>query len=205
MPAHLLANSVYALLLLHPTPRRAFAAGVVGALALSLHNPVPHMLFAAPWLIWIATRRDNVRLLMALCAGYLPFCVLLGIGWFEFSTHLLQEGLVRSTASAAASDRLQHMLSIFSLPTSTILLARLIGLAKLWIWAVPGLLILAIAGAVRWRRNALCMLLTTSALLTVFGYLFCSSRSGSRLGLPIFSLCLDGIAHPCYGVNVPPD
>jgi hypothetical protein len=186
MPAHLLANSLYALLLLHPTPRRACAAGVVGSLALSLHNPVPHMLFAAPWLVWIATRRDNVRLLTALCAGYLPLCVLLGVGWFEFSTHLLQEGLVRSTASATASNRLQHMLSIFSLPTPTVLLARLIGLAKLWIWAVPGLLILAGVGAVRWRRNTLCMLLTTSALLTVLGYFFVPVDQGHGWGYRYF-------------------
>ena len=52
MPAHLLANSVFALLLVRPTPRRAAAAGVVGSLALVLHNPVPHMLFAAPWFVW---------------------------------------------------------------------------------------------------------------------------------------------------------
>ena len=61
MPAHLLANSLYALLLIQPTPRRAFAAGVVGAIALSLHNPVPHVLFAAPWLMSIAARPDRVR------------------------------------------------------------------------------------------------------------------------------------------------
>ena len=92
MPAHLLANSLYALLLVRPTPAKAFAAGIVGSIALSLHNPVPHMLFAVPWLIWIATRQGGVRLLAALCAGYLPLCLLLGVGWFEFSTHLQLKG-----------------------------------------------------------------------------------------------------------------
>jgi hypothetical protein len=186
MPAHLLANSLYALLLIQPTPRRAFAAGVVGAIALSLHNPVPHMLFAAPWLMSIAARPDRVRLLTALCAGYLPLCIFLGIGWFEFSTHLLQEGLVNPTAGVTASDRLQKMLSVFSLPNSTILLARLIGLAKLWIWAVPGLLILAGAGAIRWRRNAMFRLLMASALLTVLGYFFVPVDQGHGWGYRYF-------------------
>ena len=186
MPAHLLANSLYALLLVEPTPRRALAAGLVGSLALSLHNPVPHMLFAAPWLIWIATRPNSFRLTAALIAGYLPLCVLLGMGWFEFSTHLLQEGLGASTSPVTAWQRFQGMLSIFSAPKSFLLLARLIGLAKLWVWAVPGLLILAGAGAIRWRRNTMCRLLTASALLTIFGYVFVPVDQGHGWGYRYF-------------------
>ncbi len=71
MPAHLLANSLYALLLVRPTPLRAIGAGVVGSIALSLHNPVPHTLFAIPWLIWIVTRPGGVRLVGLMCLGYL--------------------------------------------------------------------------------------------------------------------------------------
>lgn len=93
MPAHLLANSAFALLLFRPTPRRAAAAGVVGSLALALHNPVPHMLFAHPGWSGSATRQGGMRLLAALIAGYLPLCAQLGLGWFQFSGHLLREGL----------------------------------------------------------------------------------------------------------------
>ncbi|MGG2305238.1 hypothetical protein ACE4Z6_27835, partial [Salmonella enterica] len=56
MPAHLFANALYALLLIDPTPRRAFAAGLLGSIALTLHNPVPHLLFALPWIGWLALR-----------------------------------------------------------------------------------------------------------------------------------------------------
>jgi len=108
MPAHLLANSVFALLLVRPTPLRAAAAGVVGSLALALHNPVPHMLFAAPWLVWVATRQRGMRLL-ALIAGYLPLCALLGLGWFLFSGHLLREGLVSATAPIAATEIVRQL------------------------------------------------------------------------------------------------
>jgi hypothetical protein len=186
MPAHLLANSVFALLLVRPTPLRAAAAGVVGSFALALHNPVPHMLFAAPWLVWVATRQGGARQLAALIAGYLPLCALLGLGWFLFSGHLMREGLATVTAPGAPADRLQGMIATFSLPNATVLLARLIGIAKTWVWAVPGLIILAAAGAVRWRRDALCRLFTASALLTIFGYFFVPVDQGHGWGYRYF-------------------
>ena len=186
MPAHLLANSLFALLLVRPTPLRAAAAGVVGSLALTLHNPVPHMLFAAPWLVWVATRRRGMRLFASLIAGYLPLCVLLGLGWFLFSGHLLREGLVSAAGPAAPLHRLQHMLETFSLPDATVVLARLIGIAKTWVWAVPGLMILAAAGAVRWRQDALCRLFTASALLTLLGYFLVPVDQGHGWGYRYF-------------------
>jgi hypothetical protein len=185
MPAHLLANSVFALLLVRPTPQRAAAAGVVGSLALTLHNPVPHMLFAAPWLLWVA-RRDGMRLFAPLIAGYLPLCVLLGLGWFLFSGQLLREGLVSAAGSAASLHRLQHMLATFSPPDATIVLARIIGIAKTWVWAVPGLVILAAVGAVRWRHDVLCRLFTASALLTLFGYFLVPVDQGHGWGYRYF-------------------
>jgi hypothetical protein len=186
MPAHLLANSVFALLLVRPTPLRAAAAGVVGSLALTLHNPVPHMLFAAPWLVWVVTRRGGMALFASLIAGYLPLCVLLGLGWFLFSGHLLREGLVSVAGPAAPLHRLQHMLETFSLPDATVALARLIGIAKTWVWAVPGLMILGAAGAVRWRHNPLCRLFTASALLTLFGYFLVPVDQGHGWGYRYF-------------------
>jgi hypothetical protein len=186
MPAHMLANSVFALLLVHPTPLRATAAGVVGSLALVLHNPVPHMLFAAPWMVWIATRPRGMRLLAALVVGYLPLCAVLGLGWFLFSGHLLSEGLRSVAAPIVATDRLQRMIEIFSLPSSTVVLARAIGIAKVWMWAVPGLLVLAAAGAIRGRQDVLCRLLSASALLTVIGYFFVPVDQGHGWGYRYF-------------------
>jgi hypothetical protein len=149
MPAHLLANCVFALLLLRPSVLRAVAAGIVGSVALTLHNPVPHILFAAPWLVWVATRPRGACLLASLVVGYLPLTALLGAGWFIFSGNLLHDGLPRLMDPGAPWLRLQHMLRIFSLPDGTIVLARFIGVAKVWVWAVPGLMVLAAVGAVR--------------------------------------------------------
>jgi hypothetical protein len=186
MPAHLLANSVYALLLLRPTPLKACAAGFVGAIALCLHNPVPHLLFAAPWVIWVASREGGLRLLASLCAGYLPLCGLLGIGWFEFTNHLRGAGLAAPPADLDAASRFKAMMAVFNLPTTTVLLARAIGLAKIWIWAVPGLLILACFGAVRERRNPICLLLAASALTTFVGYIFFPPDQGHGWGYRYF-------------------
>jgi hypothetical protein len=186
MPAHLLTNSVFALLLVRPTPLRAAAAGVVGSLALALHNPVPHILFAAPWLVWIATRQGGMRLLAALIAGYMPLSALLGMGWFLFSGHLLREGMVSAVAPIAVTDRVQRMIEIFSLPDERVVLARFIGLAKTWLWAVPGLMILAATGAVRWRHSPLCRLLAASALLTLLGYFLVPVDQGHGWGYRYF-------------------
>ena len=186
MPAHLLTNSVFALLLVHPTPARAAAAGAVGSLALVLHNPVPHILFAVPWLVFIATRRGSLRLIAALISGYVPLCVLLGLGWFLFSGHLLREGLLSATASLAPSVRLRSMIEVFSLPDARVVLARVIGIAKVCVWGVPVLTILAAAGAIRWRGNVLCRLLGASALLTLFGYFLVPADQGHGWGYRYF-------------------
>ncbi len=186
MPAHLLANCLYALLLIRPTASRAFLAGIVGAIALSLHNPVPHLLFAIPWVVWIATREHRVKLLACLCAGYLPLGAFLGVGWFELTNHLRAAGSMAPAANFDAVSRLKVLLAVFQPPTPTVLLARAIGVAKVWIWAVPGLLVLACYGAFRERRNTFCLLFSASALLTLIGYVFVPPDQGHGWGYRYF-------------------
>jgi hypothetical protein len=74
MTAHLLCNGLFVLMLLRPTVPRAVAAGLIGGLALNLHNPVPHMLFAAPWLAgWSCGRTDGALFRLspsATCRGW---------------------------------------------------------------------------------------------------------------------------------------
>jgi hypothetical protein len=184
MPAHLLANTLFALLLLEPTSRRAVVAGVIGSVALTLHNPVPHILFAIPWLIWIARREGGLRLLGWLALGYLPLCVILGLGWRWFTSHLTHDGV--AAASTASAENLNLIAAAFSLPSPGLLLARLIGFAKVWLWAVPGLMLLAGSGARRTRDLAGCRLLLYSAVLTFFGYLFVPFDQGHGWGFRYF-------------------
>jgi hypothetical protein len=185
MSAHLLANTTYALLLIQPTPRRAFAAGLVGSVALTLHNPVPHMLFAVPWLFWVARSRTGAVTLAALLAGYLPLVLLLGFGWFEFASQLTHQDTL-TTGTEAAADSLVQMGAAFDVPSMTVLLARAIGVAKTWVWAVPGLLWLACVGGWQWRRNPLCRLLIASATITLLGYIIVPFDQGHGWGYRYF-------------------
>jgi hypothetical protein len=186
MPAHLLANAVYALLLLEPTPRRALLAGIVGSLALTLHNPVPHLLFAIPWLFWVATRPRGMRLLGCLLIGYAPLSALLGLGWFWFSSGLSHASAASGGGFGAQADSLQQIANIFSLPSATLVLARTIGIAKIWLWAVPGLLILAGVGAWKWRGSSACRALAASAVLTLIGYYLVPVDQGHGWGYRYF-------------------
>lgn len=181
MPAHLLANAVYALLLLEPTNRRAWLAGLVGSIALTLHNPVPHMLFALPWIAWLAWRPDRLRLLGCLLAGYAPLCLVLGFGWYWFNGHLA--GTMSAVQAVGGASLLIKELH---LPEPDTLQARGMALAKIWLWAVPGLLVLAAAGAWKFRRHTGCKLLLASAISTFIGYLFVRLDQGHGWGFRYF-------------------
>lgn len=184
MTAHLLLNAAFVLLLSRPTPALAFVAGLVGGLSLTLQNPVPHTLFALPWLIWLALRRDRWRMLPAIGAGYLPGVVVLGFGW----SWLL--GSHSGPPSAAATPQVQGLLAsavesltaVLHWPTEALLDARMVGLAKLWLWAAPVLLVVAALGFWRHRSDVHVRLMTISAVLTFVGYLFVPFDQGHGWG-----------------------
>ena len=185
MPAHLLANALFMLLLLRPAPLRALAAGLVGSFALVLHNPVPHLLFALPWIAWLAFRADRIRLIGALLAGYLPLCVILGWGWAIFVQNLGSGTALGelATPAAAAGTLLSRPAAIFGWNPS----AHLLDLFKLWLWAVPGLLSVAALGA--WRLRASrgpWLAVIGSALLTYIGYFIVKLDQGHGWGFRYF-------------------
>lgn len=187
MPAHLLANSVYALLLLQPTPRKALLAGVLGSIALTLHNPVPHFLFAIPWFLWIVRQPNAPRLMLCLCAGYLPLSLALGVGWYELVHRLSAAGPGSTSGSHTLIASVANTLgSVFSLPDVAVVYARALGVAKLWVWAVPGLMILTVAGAWKFRGDARCRLLVASGALTLLGYLLVPVDQGHGWGYRYF-------------------
>lgn len=186
MSAHLLANCVYALLLLDATPRRALLAGVVGSVALVLHNPVPHMLFAVPWMLLIARRADAGRLIGCLLLGYLPLCLLLGLGWAALGSSLGQGGAAVAAGAVRAPASMDRFLTIFSLPDQTTWIARGIGVVKVWIWAVPGAVLLAVLGAWKWRHNPACRAFSAAAVVTLLGYLLMPADQGHGWGYRYF-------------------
>lgn len=185
MTAHMLCNAVFLLLLLDATPRRLVLAGLVGSVALTLHNPVPHILFALPWLAWLVTRPDRARTVPWLVAGYLPLFLLLGAGWFWYTQVHLHRGPIDQALINAAGDT-AGLAQTFGLPNGWTLLARLIGLAKTWLWATPGLMLFAVAGFARQRGNTQVRLLAASAALTLLGYCFVLFDQGHGWGYRYF-------------------
>jgi hypothetical protein len=202
MPAHLLFNLAFAWLLLVPSPRRLFLAGMAGGFALVLHQPFPHAVFALPWVFWLAARRGRrLQNLFFLALGYLPVFLSLGIGWWLWRQGILHEGMQATVASHTASappallDRalglLRGVVSLLHWPDEEVLYARLGGLVKLWLWASPLLLLLAWWGG-RGDNNPGIRLLGASALLTFFAYFLIQFDQGHGWGYRYF--------HSAWGV-----
>jgi hypothetical protein len=178
MQAHLTANLLFVWLLLKPTPLRALTAGVVGSLALVLHNPLPHLLFAAPWVLSMATDKNRRRNLLPLLLGYVPG-VALAVGWLWLRTTIASGHDAVSTLSAGLAG-------VFTFPDSVVLNMRAASTAKLWIWAIPCLFLLALSGYLACRTKEAVRLLAQSAVLTFVGYFFVRLDQGHGWGFRYF-------------------
>jgi hypothetical protein len=188
MPAHLLCNLLYALLLLQPTVPRALLAGVVGSLALTLHNPFPHLLFSIGFLVWLCTRPGAAPLVAALIAGYLPLSVLLGVGWHGHLPEFLRAAAPAGPATAPAPQPAlldviaNHLRSVVAFPDARLVLARLSGLSKIWTWGAACLLVLAALGFRMARGRASVRVLAAALATTFFGYLLVPFDQGHGWG-----------------------
>jgi hypothetical protein len=150
---------------------------------------LPHILVAAPWLIWLCARSDRLRTIPGIAIGYLPLCLILGFGWLQLLAQI-PTGVITPTASepgfVAASIQRLGSVSVFSMPHLDLLEDRLMAVAKLWLWAVPGLLLLSIFGARVARADVRCRLLAWSAVLTLLGFLFVPADQGHGWGFRYF-------------------
>ena len=201
MPAHLLFNLGFAWLLLAPSRLRLLLAGLVGGFALVLSNPFPHLVFALPWIFWLALGSERrASRLFWLAAGYLPVVAGLLVGWSMWQQHVLQLGASAAVApgplvQADLPDRvlalLGRMLRVLQMPDATIANARIAGLVKLWLWASPLLLLLAWRGA-RDAKAAGMRLLGASALTTFLAYFLIRFDQGHGWGYRYF--------HSAWGV-----
>jgi len=189
--AQLFLNLLFAWLLLERTPRRLLAAGIAGSLALVQSNPVPHILFALPWILWLARQPGASRSLLALGAGYAPLALVLGLGWWLFLRAL--QGPTAMELFPPDADPLHRLgnlawhlfveLSIvFSLPGEETLAKRAAEQVRLWTWSVPGLPLLALAGWWLHRRVTAANLFALSLAGTLAGYLFVGFDQGYGWG-----------------------
>jgi hypothetical protein len=192
MTAHLFFNLLFAWLLLERNSKRLVAAGVVGSFALVLSNPVPHLLFALPWVYWIARQPGARRNLMALAAGYAPLALILGLGWWLLLRQL--QGNIPVLPYAPDGELLHRLANrvwylmlefrnVFVIPSEDTLAKRFGEQVRLWSWAVPGLPLLALAGWwIGGRRIPGLHLLALSLASTLLGYLFVGFDQGYGWG-----------------------
>lgn len=199
MPAHLLFNLIFVWLLLRPSPRRVFLAGIVGSFALVLHNPFPHLLFSLPWLAWLVFRRSGgIRNAALLAIGYAPLVVLLGIGWMVSLDALRHAGQVAVASGTQTTNEWPWIVRAaigltqpFYLPSEISISRRVGGLIKLWLWSAPFLIFMAVQAANR-LPNQMLKLMGASLLLTIVGYFFVPVSQGHGWG--------DRYSHSAWGV-----
>jgi len=169
-------------------PRRLLAAGAIGSLALVLHNPVPHAVFALPWMAALLRRR-GVRAAAWLALGYLPLSLLLGIGWMP-----VRRGVAvgpEATAGPLLARAGDLLARIFTWPDAAQLDSRLLALAELVTWAAPLLPVLAVLGwraesSTDRRRGSPLRLLAVSTLATLLLYCFIPFDQGHGWGYRYF-------------------
>jgi len=191
MNAHLFFNLAFVAFLLRPTPARLLGAGCVGSIAIILHNPLPHFLFALPWLLWIGSKPQRVRNLALLALGYLPLTLGVGAAWVVFRGTLsgtIDPGSVSVSELSAMIFEGGRWLSFPSMKTVG---TQGMYVVELFNWTVPGLVPLAVLGGWRLRHNRIVRLLAASVALTLLAYWFVPFNQGHGWGFRYF--------HPVWG------
>lgn len=190
MSGLLTLNLLFLWLLLRPGWKHAALAGVIGSMALVLHNPAPHTLFAVPCIIWMMMNSNGRKKLLPLAAGYLPIVVLLCLGWPLLTSSM---GLRPSEVSGADTEFLASWLDklqrVFIMPNVEILLVRSYAAWKTMIWAAPGLLLVAV---ITKPASAIQRLLLATLLVTFAFYLFFPYDQGHGWGYRYL--------HPAWGL-----
>ncbi|MHC4521734.1 MAG: hypothetical protein ACYTAS_24335, partial [Planctomycetota bacterium] len=162
------------------TSKALVAAGILGSLALVQKNPMPHALYAAPWIVWLLARPGGWRSFLRLALGYLPLTLLLGAGWALLRLSLSAQDPAQGNTVYEAPWRILSVLSLRDLLIT--LYFRSLGLMKLAMWAVPGLLVLAVLGAKRCWQDGRVRLLAASMVLSFVGYSLFRATQGHGWG-----------------------
>jgi len=180
MTGLLTLNLLYLWLLLKCSWRGTLLAGLVGSFALIMHNPIPHILFAIPCIIWLLSNRSHYAQLAPLVLGYFPLVLLLGLGWLLLTHSLgLNYGYEPDKNIGFLEVWRQKIQEIFVWPDTRIIRIRIYSLCKTIIWATPGLLLVLFFS----KPSSLIQRLLLSCLILSFAfYLFIPYDQGHGWG-----------------------
>lgn len=155
MPAHLLLNIVWLWLYLRDDRLSLALLPLVGVLALGLHNPFPHALFVAPFLIRMLRRRRFAWLGYA-AAVYGAGCIV-WLSWMRHSYSYQSGG---------------GLVSRFALPGAWELRIQVSQLSLILSWQAPIVAIAALVALFLWRRLGDTERDLTAGMILTAGFFF---------------------------------
>ena len=180
MPAHLLANLVWLWLYLRGDRWSWALALLVGGLALGLHNPFPHALFVAPFLLRLLRDRRWGRL----ATGVVAYTAASAI-WLT----------VLQLARSNVEGRSETVLTLFAWPDAFTVLLHLMNLSLLFTWHAPVLGILALVVFLQLRRSTPVIVdLGLGVAVTLVFFSFFPSTQGHGWGHRYAFQALGGLA-----------
>ena len=157
MPAHLALNLLWLWLYQRGDTRSWGIALAVGVLALGLHNPIPHALFVAPFLIRLLRERRWARLGAAVLVYGAASA--LWMAWLRMANPWARPG------SAG-------LLTMFALPNAIGVWLQTVNLSLLFTWQAPLFGVLAFVGLVRARRLGTLMTDVALGVVLTLGFYF---------------------------------
>jgi hypothetical protein len=171
MPAHLCLNLLWLLLYLRGDRGGDVALPWVGVVAMGLHNPFPHALFAAPFLLRLLARRRFAWV------AYMGAVYLAGAaGWLRWLRFAAASGGTGLTTPAG-------LLGSFALPNGSMAMVHGLNLTLLLSWQTPVLALLLVVALLAWPRlKATERDLGAGLLLTFAFYLLFPANQGHGWG-----------------------
>jgi hypothetical protein len=165
MPAHLAANLAWLYAYTREDRAGWIAAPLIGVLALGLHNPFPHALFVAPFLVHLLLRRRWAW------TAYFASAYLAGIMFWYWVA--LKVGMGGTTVSD----------NVFGMPSLLMALVQHLSLTLVFSWQTP-IFALALAWTiVRWRSlSPMEKLLVPSVALSFLFFIMFPSTQGHGWG-----------------------
>jgi hypothetical protein len=168
MPAHLLANVTWLWLALRGDRRSWAGALLVGGLALGLHNPFPHALFVAPFLVRLLWERRWGRLGSAVIVYGAASAV-----WLAFLLH----------ARSNVEGKTETVMTLFAWPDMATALLHGMNLSLLLAWNAPLMAILVLVVFLRLRRASPVIVdLAAGVVLTLLFFTLFPSTQGHGWG-----------------------
>ena len=166
MSAHLAINLLWIYAYSRGDRAGWIAAPIIGVIALGLHNPVPHALFVAPFLLQLLLTRRWAW------TAYFGVVYLAGIAvWFAWAQAV-------TAASAGGS-----LLGLFAMPGLLMLSVQELSLTVVLSWQTPVLVVLLLWTALAWRSLSVTEQCLAGGVLLSFGFfLFYPSTQGHGWG-----------------------